>query len=101
MNMEEILIGRIDDACWLTVEEAATLCAVEPEWLIEHLAAGLLPGIVAEENRLAFPAAALARVRRIARLERDFDAVPELAALICDLEEEIARLKARLALLSP
>jgi chaperone modulatory protein CbpM len=31
------------------------------------------------------------------RIERDFDAVPELAALVADLEEEIDALRARLA----
>jgi chaperone modulatory protein CbpM len=30
------------------------------------------------------------------RVERDFDAVPELAALVADLQEEIRHLRARL-----
>jgi chaperone modulatory protein CbpM len=30
------------------------------------------------------------------RIERDFDAVPELAALVADLEAEIERLRRRL-----
>jgi chaperone modulatory protein CbpM len=32
----------------------------------------------------------------MAMLERDFDAVPELAALVLDLEDEVAALRARL-----
>jgi len=36
------------------------------------------------------------RARCMARLERDFDAVPELAALVADLQDEIGRLRARL-----
>jgi chaperone modulatory protein CbpM len=32
----------------------------------------------------------------MARLERDFDAVPELAALVADLVDEIETLRARL-----
>ncbi|TSE18439.1 hypothetical protein Talka_02185 [Tepidimonas alkaliphilus] len=43
-----------------------------------------------------FDAAALRRVRRLAWLQRHFDADPELAALVVDLEEEIERLRARL-----
>jgi chaperone modulatory protein CbpM len=43
-----------------------------------------------------FDAAALRRVRCMLRIERDFDAVPELAALVADLEDEIARLRAEL-----
>ena len=43
-----------------------------------------------------FDAIALRRVRSMVRLERDFDAVPELAALVADLEEEVQRLRAQL-----
>jgi chaperone modulatory protein CbpM len=43
-----------------------------------------------------FDLVALRRVRRMARLERDFDAVPELAALVADLESEIAALRRQL-----
>jgi chaperone modulatory protein CbpM len=42
-----------------------------------------------------FTAAALRRARRLRALERDFDAAPELAALVADLLEEIERLRAR------
>jgi len=36
------------------------------------------------------------RARRMRRLERDFDAVPEMAALVADLLEEMDALRARL-----
>jgi chaperone modulatory protein CbpM len=39
----------------------------------------------------------LARARRLAAVERDFEANPELAALVADLIEEVERLKGRLA----
>lgn len=32
----------------------------------------------------------------MASLEQDFDAVPELAALVVDLEQELARLRSKL-----
>ncbi|MCX7897060.1 MAG: MerR family transcriptional regulator [Rhodocyclaceae bacterium] len=101
MMTEEIFMGSAIETCWMTLEEAADLLAVEPGWLAERLAAGFLPDVIAEESRLGFPPPMLTRVRRLAWMEREFDAVPELAALVCDLEEEIARLKARLALLAP
>lgn len=101
MSDEVTLAGSAVDACWLTLEEAADYLAVEPAWLAEHLAAGLIPDVVVEEARWAFSPATLARIRRIAWLEREFEAVPELAALVADLEEEIARLRARLSLLAP
>ena len=43
-----------------------------------------------------FSSASLARVRRLRALERDFDAVPELAALMADLLEELDVLRARM-----
>ena len=43
-----------------------------------------------------FPGTALARARRMRQLERDFDAVPEMAALVADLLEEMDALRARL-----
>jgi chaperone modulatory protein CbpM len=36
------------------------------------------------------------RTRAMHRIERDFDAAPELAALVADLLEEIEALRARL-----
>ncbi|MBK8132759.1 MAG: MerR family transcriptional regulator [Gammaproteobacteria bacterium] len=39
----------------------------------------------------------LLRLRRIRALERDFDANPELAALVADLVEELDRLRTRLS----
>ena len=43
-----------------------------------------------------FSAVALRRVRRMHAIERDFDAVPELAALVADMLEEMDALRARL-----
>lgn len=77
-----------------------TLCratAVSPAWVVERVEAGLLQ--VAQGHTSAhwrFDAVTLRRVRQMRRCEHDFDAVPELAALVSDLLEEIARLKAEL-----
>jgi chaperone modulatory protein CbpM len=76
----------------LTLEEVALVCAVAPEWLRERAEEGLLPA--APEWR--FSAVAVRRVRRMVALERDFDAAPELAALMADLLEELDALRARL-----
>ncbi|MEO8299226.1 MAG: MerR family transcriptional regulator, partial [Burkholderiales bacterium] len=72
--------------------------AVNVHWVEERIAAGLLKASAETPDRTAwrFDAVALRRVHRLASLERDFDAVPELAALVIDLEAEIAQLRARL-----
>ena len=76
-----------------------TLCratAVSPDWVVERVESGLLrtaQGHTVQQWR--FDTIALRRVRQMQRVERDFDAVPELAALVSDLLEEIAALRAQ------
>lgn len=80
--------------------EAARLCrlaGVTEQWLHERVTLGVLQvRVTGAPQAWRFSAADLHRVRRIAGLERDFDAVPELAALVADLEDELARLRAQL-----
>jgi len=77
-----------------------TLCratAVTPAWVVERLEAGLLRAARGEAHtQWRFDAVTLRRVRQMRRVERDFDAVPELSALVSDLLEEIEALRARL-----
>lgn len=90
-------VDALLDALWLDLPQLCRLAGVTEDWLQARLGLGLLqlPGQgVPHDGR--FDAAALRRVRRIAQLERDFDAVPELAALVADLEHELAQLRALL-----
>jgi len=77
-----------------TLEELARLCAVEREWVIRHVEDGLL--VTAGTVERQFTPAALVRARRMRQLERDFDAVPELAALMADLLEELDAMRAEM-----
>ncbi len=82
---------------WLDVAVLCRLAGVDEAWLRLRAEQGLLGtmgGGAREEWR--FDARALRHAVRMAALERDFDAVPELAALVADLEEEIAALRTRL-----
>lgn len=94
---DDVLIGTLIDDARLTIEEVAAACAVEPQWLVARLEAGLFAGAECSAGVWRLSAAAVRRARRMRALERDFDAVPELAALVADLEEEIEALRARLA----
>lgn len=85
--------GAGDDE--LTLEELCRACAVSPDWVDERVRAGLLAP-QGPAGGWRFDAALLLRVRVMCRVERDFDAVPELAALVADLQDEIRRLRARL-----
>ncbi|MDH3319516.1 MAG: chaperone modulator CbpM [Betaproteobacteria bacterium] len=81
----------MSDDVLLTLEELVLVCSVTPEWVRERVEEGLLP--TAPEWR--FSTIAVRRVRRMVALERDFDAAPELAALMADLLEELDALRAR------
>ena len=96
-NLNEIMSGVLVDDSALTLEELARACAVEPAWIFERVSAGLVVGPAAASMSIhtswRFTSAAIVRTRRLAAMERDFDANPELAALVADLIEEVERLK--------
>ncbi len=85
----------------LTAEELARACAVQTTWVVERVQSGLLGATtttlqVSTGVGLRFHSSDLMRARRLAALERDFDANPELAALAADLIEEVEALRRRL-----
>lgn len=96
MHNDDILVGSPLDDNWLTLEQVAAVCPVEPRWLLRHIEAGHFPTTESVAGTWRFNAAGLKRARRMWQLERDFDAEPELAALVADLLEEMDRLRARL-----
>lgn len=96
MQPEDILIDTILEDSSLTLKELATICAVQPDWLILHIEEGYLEPLTDFKTEWRFSSANLVRVNRIWMLERDFEAVPELAALVADMQEEISKLKHRL-----
>jgi len=96
MREQDVLIGALlEDAC-LTLDELSRACAVPPEWVIEHVREGLLPTPGKPSSVWRFSSRDLARARQMLRFERDFDAVPELAALVADLLAELDEMRARL-----
>ncbi len=96
MGQDEILTGVVLDEVALTVEDLARACAVDSRWVVERVEAGLLGSASVKTLEMRFVSADLARARRLAALERDFDANQELAALVVDLIEEVGRLRGRL-----
>ena len=96
MAQNEIITAYlVDDSC-LNLEELCAACAVDPVWVVHHVEEGLLAPLSGTVINWRFTSASLTRTRRIRALERDFDAVPELAALMADLLEEVDALRARL-----
>jgi chaperone modulatory protein CbpM len=96
MREDVVLIGvLLEDAC-LTLEELSRACAVRPDWVVERVREGLLPAPGESPEAWRFGSRELWRVRQMLRFERDFEAVPELAALVADLLEELDQTRERL-----
>lgn len=96
MAQQDIVNGELIDEATLTLEELARACSVETNWVVERIESGLLADGSPYVASWRFTSHDLTRARRMCQLERDFEAVPELAALATDLIEENQRLKARL-----
>jgi chaperone modulatory protein CbpM len=99
-EMTSITGVLLDDAA-LTLEELARACDVEPDWVVRRVQAGILGGQATVQGELQvsgwrFRSGELLRARRLVRVERDFDADEEMAALVVDLSDEVHRLRARL-----
>jgi chaperone modulatory protein CbpM len=79
----------------LTLEQLVAISRVESTWLISRIELGLFPHVARTAGAWRLPVSALHRIRRMRQIERDFEAVPELAALVADLLEELDALRAR------
>ena len=90
----------------LTLEELARACRRAPEWVSEHVEAGVIAPQPTQAPTVGlvtwrFASTTLVRARRMADLEASFDADPYLAALTVDLMEEVGELRRQLRQLQP
>jgi chaperone modulatory protein CbpM len=104
MHEMTIVSGVLLDEAALTLEELARACDVEPDWVVRRVHAGILsgqPGLPGQVQVTAwrFRSGDLLRARHLLRVERDFDANEDVAALVVDLSDEVRRLRARLHVL--
>jgi chaperone modulatory protein CbpM len=100
MSSKQTPAAQLLDEAALTLDELARACGVEPDWVVQHVRAGVLGGeLQVEVASWRFGSGDLGRARRLLRIEQDFDANEDLAALVVDLGDEIRRLRARLAVL--
>ena len=96
MREEDVMIGALLEEACLTLEQLSRACAAPPDWVIEHVREGLMPAPGDSPSAWRFSSRDLWRARRMLRIERDFDAVPELAALVADLLAELDEARERL-----
>ena len=96
MADREVIVGIALEGACLTLEQLASACSVESEWIVQRVDEGLLPSAGRSRTEWRFSSGELLRVRRMRQIERDFEAAPELAALVADMLEELDALRARL-----
>ncbi|MFN7123591.1 MAG: MerR family transcriptional regulator [Hydrogenophaga sp.] len=97
MKVEGIQVLAALDETWLNLTDLCHLAGVTEVWVRDRMSDGLLvENTTIAVDAFHFSASDLGRAKRMAQLEQNFDAVPELAALVVDLELELAALRARL-----
>jgi chaperone modulatory protein CbpM len=96
MTDQEIIVGIVLEEGSLTLEQLAVACAVEPGWVLHRVDEGLIPATSGSGTEWRFTSAALRRARRMREIEHAYEAVPELAALVADMLEEMDALRSRL-----
>jgi chaperone modulatory protein CbpM len=96
MNAKLVVSGVcLGEQAWLELDEFARACGVEVGFVRTLIDEGLVePPVQAPQWR--FGSDELARVRRIRRLQRDFEANLQSVAVMLDLLDEIDRLRAEL-----
>jgi chaperone modulatory protein CbpM len=96
MNAEQVASGVcLGEQAWLELDEFARACGVETEFVLTLVDEGLVqPPVAAPPWR--FGGDELVRVRRIRRLQRDFEANLQSVAVMLDLLDEVERLRAAL-----
>jgi chaperone modulatory protein CbpM len=95
---QAIVMAVLVDEATLTLEELAQACAVDPDWVVQHVRTGiLLQDASPHSGGWRFSSADLVRARRLCQIERDFEANDDVAALVVDLSEEISRLRRKLS----
>lgn len=100
MQHSLIVSGVLIDDAALSLEELARACQVEPDWVLRHVQAGVLgEGESVQVSSVRFRSSDLRRARKLATLEQVFDANEDIAALVIDMADEIARLRERLRVL--
>ena len=83
------------DADGLELESFALACGTEPDFIRQLVDEGLLQPTL-DQPDWRFGGEELARVRRIRRLQRDFEANLQSVAVMLDLMDEIERLRSQM-----
>ncbi|MBL8412906.1 MAG: MerR family transcriptional regulator [Propionivibrio sp.] len=93
-NPGQVFAAVVVDDQVFDLDQFAQVCGVSLEWVSTHVQAGIFNVPGDEPARWQFSGHEIRRARQIDALERDFEQLPELAALVIDLQDEVTRLRA-------
>ena len=97
---KDIVIGLVlDEESFLTLDEMCHACGVQSQWVVELVDEGILEPGGDEIAQWYFSGTSLHRARTVCRLQQDLGINIAGAALVLDLMDEIAVLRARTSLL--
>jgi chaperone modulatory protein CbpM len=83
----------LDDSIEFSLQELCTLCSVSEESIVEIVAEGIVEPMGVDPQHWRFSGMSLKRIRRVIRLQREFDVNLPGAALALELLEEVERLR--------
>jgi chaperone modulatory protein CbpM len=86
----ELLEGEV-----LHVEEMARLCGVSGQWLHARIQEEVIHA-VQREGRYFLSCTSVWRIQQVFKIERTYDADPQLAGLVADLVQEVRHLRKQL-----
>lgn len=95
-NTPQFAICILEEHTQLTLDDLCRACAIDAQRIIELVDVGVLEPQGREPARWTFVGDSLYRARKALRLQRDLDMDLAGAALVLELLDEIASLRARL-----
>jgi chaperone modulatory protein CbpM len=100
MTSKEILTGLLlDQTTTISLRELSRACTVHAEFIVEMVEEGILQPRGEDVSQWRFSGDSLQRTLVVIRLQRDLGVNLAGAALVLDLMEEIANMRARLHVL--
>ena len=81
---------------WLPVQEVARICCMSTDWIVTRIDDQVLEANTIE-GCYHLSASCIPRIQHMAVIERQFDADPQLAAIVADLAEDVRSLREQLA----
>ena len=83
----------LDDSVELSLQELCAACRVSEDLVVEIVAEGIVEPLGGARAQWRFSGLAVARIRRVIRLQEEFEVNLPGAALALELLEEVERLR--------